>query len=146
MHTEIAIFVVKNASVASFATHDAGVSNQFPRSTCDVMAATIMSFRLLLNQSEEMTAAGHRLDDVRPVNAKGSKATSPHLKVIINGILCVVPESEGKFCQLQQVLVSGRSGREAIEQFRSIRQELAFLVEAERPDGIFHILQVRSDV
>src|SRR5216117_1447409 len=60
--------------------------------TCEVIAATTRSGRVLFNLSGERTNAGRCFVALRSVNGKGTRTTSPWLKLVVDGILGVVPE------------------------------------------------------
>ena len=51
-------------------------------------------------ESEEITKAGRTLELVRSVKGKATSTTSPFLKVVINRIFRIVPESERLFGRL----------------------------------------------
>ena len=58
------------------------------------MAATTRSGRTLFNLSGERTNPGRCFTELRSVNGKGTRTTSPWLKLVVDGILGVVPELE----------------------------------------------------
>jgi len=62
--------------------------------TCEVTAATMRSGRILFSRSGERTNAGRCFIALRSVNGKGTRTTSPWLKLVVDGILGVVPELE----------------------------------------------------
>jgi hypothetical protein len=61
---------------------------------CDVIAATTRSGRTLFDRSGERTRAGRCFMALRSVNGKGTRTTSPWLKLVVDGILGIVPELE----------------------------------------------------
>src|SRR5713101_4945400 len=61
---------------------------------CDVIAATTRSGRTLFDRSGERINAGRCFMALRSVNGKGTRTTSPWLKLVVDGILGVVPELE----------------------------------------------------
>jgi len=61
---------------------------------CDVIAATTRSGRTLFDRSGERTKAGRCFMALRSVNGNGTRTTSPWLKLVVNGILGVVPKLE----------------------------------------------------
>src|SRR5213593_2542989 len=61
---------------------------------CDVIATTTKSGRVSFNLSGEMTSAGRCLMALRSVNGNGTSTTLPCLKVVVDGILGIVPEFE----------------------------------------------------
>ena len=63
---------------------------------CDVIAATTRSGRTLFDRSGERTKAGRCFMALRSVNGNGTRTTSPWLKLVVNGILGVVPKLEGR--------------------------------------------------
>src|SRR5437764_8143589 len=60
----------------------------------DVIAATTRSVRTLFILSGERTNAGRCFIALRSVKGKGTRTTSPWLKLVVDGILGVVPELE----------------------------------------------------
>src|SRR5260370_28097103 len=63
---------------------------------CDVMAATTRSGRTLLDRSGERTKAARCFVALRSVKGKGTRTTSPWLKLVVDGILGVIPEFESR--------------------------------------------------
>ena len=58
------------------------------------MAATTRSGRTVFDRSGERTKAGRCFMALRSVNGNGTRTTSPWLKLVVNGILGVVPKLE----------------------------------------------------
>ena len=54
------------------------------------------SRRTLFNLSGERTSAGRCFTALRSVNGNGTRTTSPWLKLVVDGILGVIPEFEGR--------------------------------------------------
>ncbi|SRR6266496_3359949 len=52
------------------------------------------SMRPLFNLSGERTSVGRCFTALRSVNGKGTRTTSPWLKLVVDGILGVIPEFE----------------------------------------------------
>src|SRR5205814_4851950 len=67
----------------------------------DVIAATTRSVRTLFILSGERTNAGRCFIALRSVNGKGTRTTSPWLKLVVDGILGVVPELERRLGRLE---------------------------------------------
>src|SRR5438105_4486049 len=69
--------------------------------TREVIAASTRSGRILFNRSGERTNAGRCFVALRSVKGKGTRTTSPWLKLIVDGILGVVPELERRLVRLE---------------------------------------------
>jgi hypothetical protein len=54
------------------------------------------SVRTLFSLSGERTSAGRCFTALRSVNGNGTRTTSPWLKLVVDGILGVIPEFEGR--------------------------------------------------
>jgi hypothetical protein len=67
----------------------------------EVIATTTKSGRLSFNLSGEMTSPGRCFTALRSVNGKGTNTMSPCLKLIVDGILGIVPEFERRLCRFQ---------------------------------------------
>src|SRR5439155_26457780 len=69
--------------------------------TCEVIAASTRSGRILFNRSGERTDAGSCFVALRSVKGKGTRTTSPWLKLIVDGIVGIVPELECGLCRFE---------------------------------------------
>src|SRR5438093_10712077 len=68
---------------------------------CEVIATTTKSGRVSFNLRGEMTSAGRCLIAVRSVNGNGTSTMSPWLKLVVDGILGIVPEFERRLRRFQ---------------------------------------------
>ena len=62
-----------------------------------MIAATTTSARILFSLSGERTSTGRCYTALKSVNGKGTSTTSPWLKLVVDGILGIIPEFERRF-------------------------------------------------
>src|SRR5437867_3441806 len=87
---------------------------------CDVIAATTRSGRTSFDRSGERTRAGRCFMALRSVNGNGTRTTSPWLKLIVDGILGIVPELECGLCRFEPGDIVRRNLIEAISNEKTL--------------------------